>query len=191
MNRAYTFLDIKAMEDDGEYVTVKGIASTPTPDFGNDIVDPMGAEFATPMPLLWQHKHDKPVGHVTFASPTKDGIPFEAKIPRIKEAGTLKDRVDEAVQSLKYRLVAAVSIGFSPVDGFYEYLKNGGTHYKRWRWHELSLVTIGMNSEALVTAVKSIDQTHLPASGLKMARPIEKSPGVTGKKRKPILLHKR
>ena len=191
MNRAYTFLDIKAMDDDGEYVTVKGIASTPTPDRMDDIVDPMGAKFKTPMPLLWQHQHDKPVGHVTFAQPNKDGIPFEAQIPRIKEAGTLKDRVDEAIQSLKYRLVAAVSIGFSPIKDAYEFMENGGIHFKEWEWLELSLVTIPANSEAIISAVKSIDQTHLPASGLRMARPVEKSPGVTGKKRKPILLHKR
>jgi HK97 family phage prohead protease len=191
MNRAYTFLDIKAMDDDGEYVTVKGIASTPTPDRMDDIVDPMGAKFKTPMPLLWQHQHDKPVGHVTFAKPNKNGIPFEAQIPRIKEAGTLKDRVDEAIQSLKYRLVAAVSIGFAPIKDAYEFMENGGIHFKEWEWMELSLVTIPANSEAIISAVKSIDQTHLPASGLKMARPVEKSPGVTGKKRKPILLHKR
>jgi HK97 family phage prohead protease len=191
MNRAYTFLDIKAMDDDGEYVTVKGIASTPTPDRMDDIVDPMGAKFKTPMPLLWQHQHDKPVGHVTFAQPNKNGIPFEAQIPRIKEAGTLKDRVDEAIQSLKYRLVAAVSIGFSPIKDAYEFMENGGIHFKEWEWMELSLVTIPANSEAIISAVKSIDQTHLPASGLRMARPVEKSPGVTGKKRKPILLHKR
>jgi HK97 family phage prohead protease len=191
MNRAYTFLDIKAMDDDGEYVTVKGVASTPTPDRMDDIVDPMGAKFKTPMPLLWQHQHDKPVGHVTFAQPNKNGIPFEAQIPRIKEAGTLKDRVDEAIQSLKYRLVAAVSIGFSPIKDAYEFMENGGIHFKEWEWMELSLVTIPANSEAIISAVKSIDQTHLPASGLKMARPVEKSPGVTGKKRKPILLHKR
>jgi hypothetical protein len=98
MNRAYTVLDIKSMEDDGEYVSVKGIASTPSPDRMDDIVDPMGAKFKTPMPLLWQHQHDKPVGHVTFAKPTKSGIPFEAQIPRIKESGRLKDRVDEAIQ---------------------------------------------------------------------------------------------
>jgi hypothetical protein len=70
-------------------------------------------------------------------------------------------------------------------------MENGGIHFKEWEWMELSLVTIPANSEAIISAVKSIDQTHLPASGLRMARPVEKSPGVTGKKRKPILLHKR
>jgi HK97 family phage prohead protease len=187
MNRAYTVLDIKSMEDDGEYVSVKGIASTPSPDRMDDIVEPMGAKFKTPMPLLWQHQHDKPVGHVTFAKPTKSGIPFEAQIPRIKESGTLKDRVDEAIQSLKYRLVAAVSIGFSPIKDAYEYMENGGIHFKEWEWLELSLVTIPANSEAIISAVKSIDQSHLPASGMKLARPIQKSPGVSGKRR-PIQL---
>lgn len=59
-------------------MTVEGVASTPTADRMGDVVEPMGAKFQTPMPLLWQHEHDKPVGHVTFAKPTKAGIPFKA-----------------------------------------------------------------------------------------------------------------
>jgi hypothetical protein len=44
-----------------------------------DVVEPMGAQFKNPMPLLWQHD-SQPVGQVTFGKPTKDGIPFEARL---------------------------------------------------------------------------------------------------------------
>lgn len=165
MNRAYAILDVKAVADDGEFVTVTGIASTPTTDRMGDIVEPMGSRFKTPMPLLWQHDAHKPVGHVTFAKPTKTGIPFTAKIPQIKEAGVLKDRVDEAIHSLKYRLVAAVSIGFAPVANAIERMKDGGLRFLEWDWLELSLVTIPANPEAVITGVKSFDERLRALSG--------------------------
>jgi HK97 family phage prohead protease len=136
----------------------------------------MGARFKTPMPLLWQHRHDQPVGHVTFAQPTKKGIPFRAELPLVKEPGTLKDRIDEAVQSIRYGLVAAVSIGFSAVEGMVERIDTG-LRYKQWEWLELSLVTIPANAEAVITAVKSVDQASMAAS---TPRQISVSPGVSG-----------
>lgn len=164
--RAYSILGIeKMMDDDEDKMVIEGIASTPTPDRMLDIVEPMGAKFTTPMPLLWQHNHDKPIGHVTFAKAGKDGIPFRAEIPKIKEAGTLKDRIDEAIQSIKYKLVAAVSIGFRPVEGAYEFMENGGIRFKEWEWYELSAVTIPANSDAVISAVKSVDKEFLPAPG--------------------------
>jgi len=188
MERAYSVLNVKGMDEDDEYYRISGIASTPTPDRMGDIVEPMGAKFKTPMPLLWQHSNDKPVGTVTFAEPNKKGIPFEARLPKIKEEGNLKARVDEAIQSLKYKLVAAVSIGFNAIDGAYEFMENGGIKFKEWEWLELSLVTIPANSEAMISAIKSIDQLHLPASGPRVEREVSTSPGVTGNTRKPIQL---
>lgn len=82
------------------------------------------------MPLLWQHQSGAPVGNVTFAKPTKQGIPFVAQLPIIKEAGNLKDRVDEAIQSLKYKLVAAVSIGFRALKDGVERIEGGGYKFK-------------------------------------------------------------
>lgn len=163
MNRAYSVLTVKAV--DGEQRIIRGIASTPSPDRMGDVVEPLGAKFKTPMPLLWQHQHDKPVGHVTFAQPNKDGIPFEAKLASIDEPGALKDRVDEAWQSVKSGLVTAVSIGFQAIDGAYERLKDGGLRFKEWEWLELSLVTIPANSEASITQIKAIDSQLRAASG--------------------------
>jgi phage head maturation protease len=126
---------------------------------------------------------------MTFAKATKQGIPFQAKIPKIKEAGTLKDRVDEAIQSLQYKLVAAVSIGFSILKGGYEIMDTGGLHIKSWEWLELSLVTIPANSEAVISAVKSVDQKALSAIGHGRTKAaLEISPGDSGKKRRPIQL---
>jgi HK97 family phage prohead protease len=154
MDRAYSLLDIRAYDDDER--VIEGIASTPSPDRYGDIVNPMGAKFATPMPLLWQHDAQKPVGTVEFAKPTKAGIPFRARLAKIEEPGTLKDRVDEAWQSLKAKLVRAVSIGFRSLK--HSYLENGGIEFSEWEWLELSLVTIPANADATITSIKSIDR---------------------------------
>lgn len=161
MDRAYTLLDIRSVDEESR--VIEGIASTPEPDRMGDIVDPMGAKFALPMPLLWQHQHDKPVGNVEFAKPTKAGIPFKARIAKVEEAGTLKDRVDEAWQSVKSGLVRAVSIGFRALE--HSRMESGGLRFISWEWMELSLVTIPANSQAVITAVKSIDQQHLAHEG--------------------------
>jgi HK97 family phage major capsid protein/HK97 family phage prohead protease len=163
LNRAYSILSIKAVREDER--VIEGIASTPTPDRTGDIVEPMGAKFSLPMPLLWQHRSSEPVGNVTFAKPNKNGIPFKAQIASTDEPGTLKDRLDEAWQSVKLGLVRAVSIGFTI--GAYEILKEGGWRINEWEWLELSLVTIPAQAEATINTVKSIDADLLAATGQK------------------------
>lgn len=195
MDRAYSVLETKAVEESADSVTIRGIASTPTTDRMGDVVEPMGARFQTPMPLLWQHNHDQPVGRMTFAAPTTKGIPFEAVLPVVKEPGRLKDRVDEAIHSLKYQLVAAVSIGFKAVEGQIERLKGGGLRFKEWDWLELSLVTIPANSQAVITAVKSIDHEHLASAGRageRVATPAAKAVAITSTaKRGQVTITKR
>lgn len=192
MRRAYSVLSVKAVDEADGFVNIEGIASTPTADRMGDVVEPMGAKFRTPMPLLWQHRHAEPVGQVTFAKPTKAGIPFKARLPVIAEAGKLKDRVDEAIHSLKYELVSAVSIGFRGLEGAIERIDTG-LRFTEWEWLELSLVTIPANSEAVITAIKSLDQSHLPASGNEGGD--GDVPGDSGtpavKKRGPVLLKPR
>jgi HK97 family phage major capsid protein/HK97 family phage prohead protease len=184
MNRAYSLLHVKDVGQEGDFVTIRGIASTPRTDRIGDIVEPLGAKFAVPMPLLWQHKHDQPVGHVTFAQPTADGIPFTAQLPNVREPGRLKERVDEAIQSLRYRLIGAVSIGFKAVADKVEQLKGGGLRFKEWEWFELSLVTIPANVDATIQMVKSYDEQQRALSGLDAPAVVrlDAAPGVPGTK---------
>lgn len=193
MDRAYSALHVKEIAEKGDFITIRGIASTPTVDRMGDVVNPLGAMFKTPMPLLWQHKEDLPVGHVTFAQPTKKGIPFEAQIPVIKEAGRLKDRVDEAIHSLKYKLVAFVSIGFSAVEGAIKRLEGGGLQFDKWNWYELSLVTIPANPDAVLHSVKALGDGDEPAplsrdlvTAIKAAD--TKAPAASGQPRKGVQL---
>lgn len=164
MSRAYSMLDIRSVHDDERII--EGIASTPAPDRMGDIVDPMGAKFALPMPLLWQHNHDEPIGWVEFAKPSAKGIPFKARLanPDDFESATVKERLREAWDSIKNKLVAAVSIGFRPLE--YNFMESGGIHFKTWEWMELSAVTIPAQAEATINTIKSIDAAARKAAGV-------------------------
>lgn len=162
MNRAYAILEVKTI-DEGQR-TIRGIATTPSVDRIGDVIDPLGVKFTNPMPFLWQHNHDQPIGTVSFDTPTKDGVNFEATLPLIDQEGTLRDRIDEAWQSIKAGLVRAVSIGFRPLE--YAFIENNGIRYDEIEVYELSAVTIPANSEALITSVKSIDAALRKAAGV-------------------------
>lgn len=187
MHRAYSVIELKAVDDDAR--VIEGIASTPTPDRVGDIVEPMGAQFTVPMPLLWQHDHTKPVGSVEFAKPSSKGIRFRAKIARVSEPPGLKARLDEAWQSVKAGLVRAVSIGFSPLE--HSLMENGGYRFLSWDWIELSLVTIPANAEATITNIKSIDTALRAASGKAHgdAAPAEPAPEAATEAARIVRLH--
>lgn len=153
MNRAYSVLSVKSV--DSEKRTITGTATTPTPDRMGDVVDPLGVKYKNPMPLLWQHQSSKPVGQVRFSKPTKSGIDFTAQMPEVSEPGALKDRIDEAWQSIKLGLVTAVSIGFRPIK--YAFMDDGGIEFQESEVLELSLVTIPANADAMIETFKSFD----------------------------------
>ena len=177
MNRAYSVLQTKSIDEEQRVIT--GIATAPEVDRVGDVVEPTGVTYKNPMPLLWQHQHDKPVGTVEFDVPTADGVKFTARLPKVEEAGALKDRVDEAWQSIKAGLIRAVSIGFRPLSDGVEHIKGGGMRFTKTEVFELSLVTIPACSAAVIQAIKSIDQQQsAPASG--PADVPAPAPGVSG-----------
>jgi HK97 family phage prohead protease len=174
-NRAYSVLEIKAYDDQAR--TITGWATTPETDRMGDIVNPLGAKFAREMPLLWQHKHDSPVGSAYFGKATKKGIPFEASVISVEEDGPLKTLVDLAWQSVKYKLVRGVSIGFRALK--YSFMESGGVMFDETEIYELSLVTIPANASATIQSIKAMDQmgTIRPSSlGVRLIKPaVEKN----------------
>lgn len=160
MNRAYSFLEIKAVGE--EERTISGWATTPDVDRVEDVIEPLGVTFKNPLPLLWQHEHDKPIGLVQFGTPTVKGVPFTATLPKIEEEGKLRDRIEEAWQSIKSGLVRAVSIGFRSLEDE-RIAGSWGTRYIRTEVFELSAVTIPANASATITSIKSFD-VGLPAA---------------------------
>jgi len=167
--RAYSLLEIKAVDDEKREIT--GIATTPSTDRMDDIVEPKGAVFKLPIPFLWQHKHDQPIGHVTAAKVTDAGIEVTVQLAKIEEEGTLKNRIDEAWQSIKAKLVRGLSIGFSAIESV-NIDGTWGRRFTKWDWYELSAVTVPANAEASITAIKSIDRQQRAASGQQTPRPV-------------------
>ncbi len=192
--RAYSYLTIKAVND--EKRIIRGIATTPALDRVGDVVEPLGVKFKNPMPFLWQHDAHKPIGTVKFDKPTADGITFEAELPTLDEPGTLKDRVDEAWQSIKLGLVRAVSIGFRAIE--YSFIENGGIRFTETEVYELSAVTIPAQAEAVMTSIKNMDaaglaviksfDTSAPAATGEIKRPSKTSPGASGQSKHSVNL---
>jgi HK97 family phage major capsid protein/HK97 family phage prohead protease len=167
--RAYSLLTIKSVDDAERIIT--GIATTVTADRMGDIVEPKGAEFTLPLPLLWQHRSAEPIGEVFDAKVTADGIQIKARVAKASEPGKLKDRLDEAWQSMAMGLVKGLSIGFSAIE--YAFTETG-IHFQKWAWHELSAVTIPANAEANIATLKSFD-TGVPAATGRVVRVIHRS----------------
>ena len=162
MNRAYSTFQIKGFDD--ERRELSGIASTPMPDRMGDIVEPKGAQFRLPIPLLWQHDSNQPIGNVTRAKVTDSGIEVTAKLAKSDTPGKLQDRLNEAWESLKIGLVRGFSIGFAPLESV-QIKDTFSYRYSAWEWLELSTVTIPANSEATIQMIKSYDYDLRAALG--------------------------
>ncbi len=153
--KSATTLTIKSVQSEAGHYVVTGLASTPHMDLVGDIVEPAGVEMTLPLPLLLEHDRAQPVGQVVAARATPEGIAFTANIPKVEPAGRVRDRILEAVYGLAHGLLRGTSIGFTPIQA--EPLPGGGRRYKRWRWFELSLVTLPCNPAAVVTSIKALE----------------------------------
>ena len=157
LNRAYSLLEIKQVDEDAR--TITGMATTPAPDRLNDVVEPMGAQFKLPIPLLWQHDASNPIGQVTHAKVGKAGIEIIAKIAKGVTA-----EIDRAWALIKAGLVPGLSIGFKAIE--HELIpETKGIRFLKWLWLELSAVTIPANAAATITTIRSLDTAQRAASG--------------------------
>lgn len=182
--RMYSLMNVKAVDEEKREIT--GIATTPSTDRYDDIVEPRGAEFKLPIPFLWQHRQSEPIGNVTKATITDEGIEVTVQIAKTDEPGTLRDRLDEAWQSIKMGLVRGLSIGFSPIESAY-IDGSWGVHYLKWEWLELSAVTIPANSDASIQSIKSIARSQMSALGQRLTPVVRvKTAGASAQKTKPV-----
>jgi HK97 family phage major capsid protein/HK97 family phage prohead protease len=172
LHRAYSTIEIKSVDDDLR--VIEGIATTPSPDRMGDVVDPKGVKLKTPLPLLWQHKADQPIGQVLSAKVTAEGISIKAQIAK----GVLP-RIDEAWALIKSGLVRGLSIGFRATEEPEPIKGSWGFKFGAWELLELSVVTIPANADASITAIKSIDLHDLAASGMGPQAVTTKSAGVS------------
>ncbi|WP_427927589.1 HK97 family phage prohead protease [Acinetobacter guillouiae] len=159
MKLAYSLLEVKSVNDD-EW-KLEGIATTPTPDRVDDVVEPKGAQFTLPVPFLWQHDKRQPIGNVTEAQVTDDGIKVVIQLvkPDEVESEELKKRLQEAWDNIKTGLVRGLSIGFRGLE-VADIQGTWGYKFIKWDWYELSAVTIPANQEATITGIKTLCQSN-------------------------------
>lgn len=134
-------------------------------------MEPAGAEFRLPLPFLWFHNQKDPIGEVFSADVRPEGIYIRARVSKVDKPSRLKSLVDDAWAAFTAMppLVRGLSIGWNelasePIQG------TKLQRFTKWYWGELSAVTVPMNQDATILAVKTAD---LAASGLH-------SPGVAG-----------
>lgn len=170
MRRAYYVAqNLRATDTPAEF-RISGIATSGSVDRLGDIVVPEGVQSQSDIPLFLYHDSKSTVGRARLGKASKDGIPFEAWMPRISEPGRLKDRIDEAILLVKHRLVTGVSIGFDVLNDAWEAIKGtNGYRFLETEVLELSIVPIPANADATILTVKSI--AELPRAALGRSSP--------------------
>jgi HK97 family phage major capsid protein/HK97 family phage prohead protease len=175
--RAYSVLEIRATDE--EKRILEGMASTPEIDSYNTVLEPEGAEFRLPLPVLYQHNSRQPIGKVIDAKVSKKGIQVRIQLAKQGVAGF----IDEAWSLIKNGLVPGLSVGFETIEREFDKAFEGD-RITKWRWLELSTVTIPANVGATISAVRSADEAILAALGTKDAAPVVRLninlPGASG-----------
>ena len=150
----FELLDTKAAADGW---TFSGYASTfGNIDDGGDVVLPgafTDSLKTRPKPrLLWQHDSHEPLGVVLSMKEDARGLLGEWKISKTQRGA-------DAYALLKDGAVDSLSIGYIPTDS--EFTDDGVRKLKSVELLEVSLVSIPMNAEALVTSVKAQLSVHV------------------------------
>lgn len=114
--------------------TVRGYASTDALDRQGDIVDPRGGVWELPLPCLWNHKHDAPIGWIRSIEVRPNGLFVSA------EFAEGLGRADEIWAMVTAGLVTGFSVGFLPRKS--EPLPGGGRKFTSWELIEISCVVI-------------------------------------------------
>lgn len=127
---------------------IAGFATTAELDRSGDTVDPNGAKFKTPMPLLLDHNHKQVIGTVT--SMQLVGNKLLAKATLLPPG--VDSLADNTWSKLQAKALSSFSIGFMPIDG---HKIDTGMHYSSTEIHELSVVSVPANAGAQIISVAS------------------------------------
>jgi len=148
-NRAYAWLSVREVDDDKRII--EGIATTPVQARDGDILETSGISFKLPIPFLYRHK--EPMGNVTSAKVTKDGITVRVQIgpPGISQA------LDEAWNMVKAGLVRGLSIGWRTIAEMYD-KDIDGYRIMKSEWLELSAVPVPADPGAMISSIRSADE---------------------------------
>jgi HK97 family phage prohead protease len=157
MKRAFYVVDNLKTTETADRFFIDGVATSGSVDRLGDIVVPEGVKSESDIPLFLYHDSWQTVGRATLGKAGKGGIPFRAWLPKLTEPGRLKERVDEAIQLVKHRLVTGVSIGFDVLNDAWESIKGtSGYRFLETEVLELSIVPIPANRDATIATVTAL-----------------------------------
>ncbi|WP_158285694.1 HK97 family phage prohead protease [Pseudohoeflea suaedae] len=127
--------------DDTERV-IEGICSSGRKDNQGEILEPEGATWKTPLPLLSDHSHDLQIGEVQEIWRDGDKVRFRASVT----SADLYSRITS-------RQKVGVSVGFEPKSN--EVAADGTRHITDWRIAEVSIVGFPCNPDGRVETARS------------------------------------
>ncbi len=163
--------EVKAIQDDGDFFTFEGYAAAfDNVDRGGDriikgafldtikdlkkrAVNILGTNHSKLMPILWMHDHGNPVGSFIEMKEDDRGLFVKGIMP--KEDDLVRGRV---IPQMKAGSVSDMSIGYAIKSR--DIIEENGMdvwELKELELFETSLVTIPMNTEANITAFKSVE----------------------------------
>lgn len=148
-------VEVRAKDDTGRSFTGIGVPYGEEIDLwgirerfesGSVELDPDGV----PSLVLWQHRHDEPIGRITAGTDTEAGFEIEGQLSDT-------ERGREVATLLRDGVISRLSIGFRPDEYRIETDDDAGTEtviHTRVRAHEFSLVSFPAYTTATVTKVR-------------------------------------
>lgn len=177
MNRAHSWIEFRAVDE--EKRIIEGIATTPQLARDGDIIVTEGIQFKLPIPFLFGHSSQMPLGNVVRADVGKDGIKVRVQMA---PQGTA-DFIDEKWRLIRAGVVRGLSIGWRTLEEEFDKAIKGFRILKS-EWLELSAVPVPADANATITSVRSADTEILAALGhsgnRSVVRLTSNSPGVSG-----------
>lgn len=158
MKRAYSWLEIRAVDEDKRIL--EGIATTPDVALDGDVLETRGIEFNLPIPFLFRHNSEFPLGNVVSADVSDAGIRVRIQMA---EAG-IAEYIDEKWRLIKSGTVRGLSLGWKTIAAKFD-PKIGGMRISKSRWLELSAVPVGADLNAKIVSVREADEEILAALG--------------------------
>lgn len=147
-----SFLEIKTSGNYGKFCGYASVFNIK--DSYNDIVMPnafkknLSKKNAKDIKMLWQHKHDKPIGVFEIIKEDSIGLYVEGKIGLNSEAGK------EAYSMIKSNAVSGLSIGYLAKE--FEFKNDGTRLLQEVELFEISVVTFPANNYSNITYCKSV-----------------------------------
>ncbi len=161
--KSFSF-EVKAYDEDDEYFTFEGYASTfGNVDYGDDVIV-KGAFIESlkensQVPILWQHQMSNPIGVSTQLMEDDNGLFIKGRLPRED-----RDVSGKVIPQMKVGSIREMSIGFFTEESD---VIDSIRYIKKIMLYEVSLVTKAMNNKAKVGSFKSFESLKQIEQSLK------------------------